>query len=66
MQPGESAMLKLNILNLDTYGNLLDFIEEPIKIAISARGCDMGEMLTAERTCVSCPPGTYSIERNIT
>ena len=27
MQPGESAMLKLSILNLDTYGNLLDFIE---------------------------------------
>ena len=30
MQPGESAKLKLNILNLETYGNLLYFIEEPI------------------------------------
>lgn len=30
MQPGESAKLKLNILNLETYGNLLDFIEEPV------------------------------------
>lgn len=66
MQPGESTYLKLNILNLDTYGNLLYFIEEPIKIGITARGCDLGEMLTPERTCVSCPPGFYSIERNIT
>jgi hypothetical protein len=60
------ATLQLNILNFETYGNILPFIQNPIQITIYSRPCITGEMLTAQRTCVPCEPGTFSIKTNIT
>ena len=64
MLPDSDARLKLSILNLETYGNLLPFLEKPFYVEIHARNCIMGEMLTAERTCIPCPAGYYSVETN--
>lgn len=66
MPPGTSTLLQLTVIDLDPYGNLLEFLLEPVKIPIYARPCVLGEMLTEERTCVPCDPGTYSVLTNIT
>jgi hypothetical protein len=54
MQPGESAVLNLKILNLDTYGNPVNFTDTPIRLDIYARPCTFGEMLTPDRQCLPC------------
>lgn len=66
MQPGVSSMLQLRIINLETYGNELDFLSELMLIDISSRPCTLGESLTQDRKCIPCAPGTYSIAINIT
>jgi hypothetical protein len=66
MKPGPETEIRLNILNLETYGNLLPFLEQPYIIQMYARNCILGEMLTIERTCVPCPKGFYSVETNMT
>jgi len=57
MQPGESAALKLSIMNLDTYGNTVSFVDTPVRIEIYARPCTQGEMLTPDRRCEPCSEG---------
>jgi hypothetical protein len=58
-KPGSNASLKLAISGLESFGNSISFLDNPIKFSADVRKCVAGEELTDDGKCLVCPAGTF-------
>ena len=50
-------------MNVDTFGNSISFLDQPIQIEVTAFLCAIGERFSPAMTCLVCEPGSYLFER---
>ena len=57
-----TSLLRMSFTNLETYGNNITEILEPVPFEVYARLCEPGERYGADLSCEVCQKGYYLYE----